>query len=81
MKRRIDPKHERRIPAKYPFLARVANIALGYEDKYPFKEDDTVLVTGEIDLMPGHVVVVLKDGRTVFGYHDENFVPLTEEEV
>jgi hypothetical protein len=47
---------------------------------YPFKNGDVVLMLGEILQMPGHVAVALKDGRVVFGYHVENFRPLTDEE-
>jgi hypothetical protein len=48
--------------------------------EYPFKNGDTVLMLGEIEQMPGHVAVALKDGRVIFGYHAENFRKLTREE-
>lgn len=49
--------------------------------KYPFKNGDTVLMLGEIKHMPGHCVVVTKDGKTHFGYHTENFVKIPKGEV
>lgn len=48
---------------------------------YPFHEGDTVLVLGDIAKMPGHCVIALKNGKVVFGYHTENFTPLTDEEI
>jgi len=59
----------------------VCDIPEGYEDKYPFKNGDAVLFHGEIENMPGHVAVVTRDGKTHFGYHDDNFREPTEEEL
>lgn len=60
------------------YLARV-DLPEGYE--HPFKNGDTVFVFGEIYMMPAHCVVATKDGHVFWGYHVENFIPLTEEEV
>jgi hypothetical protein len=49
--------------------------------KYPFRNGEHVLIFGEIAMMPGHCVFVTKEGKVFFGYHTDNFTPLTEEEV
>ena len=59
-------------------LCRVANLP---EAVYPFHNGDVVLMLGEIEHMPGHVAIALRDGRVVFGYHAEHFIPLSEDEV
>jgi hypothetical protein len=51
-----------------------------YAPEYPFKEGDVVLLLGEIENMPGHLVVALMDGRVLFGFHPELFRVLTEDE-
>ncbi|MES2393494.1 MAG: hypothetical protein V4555_17795 [Acidobacteriota bacterium] len=61
-------------------LCRVAGIPPSFTSSYPFKNDDTVLVMGHIEHMPGHVALALKDGRVLFGYDASWFVPLTEDE-
>ena len=50
-------------------------------DEYPFQKDEIVIFLNEIENMPEHGVYVKKDGRTIFGYHIDNFVDLTEDEV
>lgn len=52
----------------------------GYEKDYPFKRGEVVLVLGEIENMPGHVAVALRDGRVLYGFHPELFRVLTEDE-
>ena len=52
-----------------------------YGDGYPFRNGDKVLLLGEVEHMPGHVVVATTDGRVVWGYHADNFRKLTKEEV
>ena len=54
-------------------LYSVREIPEGFEDKYPWKEGETVLMLGEIKQMPGHCVVATNDGKVHFGYHTENF--------
>jgi hypothetical protein len=51
------------------------------EYSYPFKFGEVILVFGDIAKMPGHCVIAAKDGRVHFGYHTENFTPLTDEEI
>lgn len=48
--------------------------------QYPFAKGQSYLFLGEIPNMPGHCVVEL-DGKIVWGYHTDNFIELTEEEV
>jgi len=54
---------------------------VGYEDEYPFEKDEVVLFLGEIELMSGHCIVVKKTGQVLWGYHTDNFIPITEEEI
>ena len=56
-----------------PYLAVCSVIGL------PFT-GDTVLVLGEIEQMPGHVVVATKDGRVFYGYHADNFDKLDKDD-
>jgi hypothetical protein len=54
----------------------------GYEDdkeEYPYSVGDHVLLI-EIENMPGHCAVILKDGRTVWAYHTDDFRKLSTEE-
>jgi hypothetical protein len=62
------------------YLAKV-DLPKGYENEYPFKNGDIVFVFGEIQHMPEHCVLATKDGKVLWGYHTEDFIPLTEEEV
>jgi len=78
MKKRLQKKRLKQALDK-PYLCEV-DLPQGYEDHYPFKNGDTVLMLGEIEQMPGHVVVATKDGKTHFGYHVENFRKLSREE-
>jgi hypothetical protein len=74
----MNEKYYRHKPLKRPYLCEVNALPEGFD--YPFKNGDTVLMLGEIEQMPGHVAIALKDGRVLFGYHEENFRKLTEEE-
>ena len=52
-----------------------------YKD-YPFSVHDTFVMLGEIKGMEGHCVVAnFKTGQIYSGYHTDNFVELTEEEL
>lgn len=78
MKKRIMKKRLKQMLDK-PYLCEV-QLPEGYEDQYPFKSGDTVLMLGEIEQMPGHVVVATKMGFVFYGYHVEHFRKLTREE-
>jgi len=39
---------------------------------------DCLFCLGEIEDMPGHVAVVDKNGKVIWGYHDDNFRELTD---
>ena len=83
MKKRFLKKRTKQIRTmQQPYLCEVQDLWLpeGTPNTYPFKEGDHVLMLGEIEQMPGHVAVALKDGRVLFGYHAENFRKLTREE-
>lgn len=47
-----------------------------------FLEKDTYVFLGEIPNMPGHCVVLNhRTGKVYSGYHTDNFIELTEDEV
>lgn len=49
---------------------------------YPFQPGEALLFVGEIVNMPEHCILIRVDvGETVIGYHTENFVELSEEEL
>jgi hypothetical protein len=49
--------------------------------QYPFAVGEALLFVGEITNMPGHCVLVRKDGKVLWGYHTDNFIELMEEEL
>jgi hypothetical protein len=50
--------------------------------RYPFKEGRAYLFLGEIPNMPEHCVLVdWERNRTYVGYHTENFIELTRDEM
>lgn len=78
---RLRKKYRKQVGATdKPYLCKVIDLPKGWEEKYPFKEGDTVLMLGEIEQMPGHVAIAMKDGRVLFGYHAEHFRKLSQEE-
>ena len=80
MKKRLLKKIRKRNRKPHqPYLVAVS-LPEGYEEHYPFANGDTMLMLGEIEQMPGHVVVVNKEGKVFWGYHDDHFRKLTEEE-
>ena len=62
-------------------IMKIADIPTGYEDSYPWKNGDTVLVLGEIENMIDHYIVATKDGKIHFGYHDDFFKEILEYEM
>jgi len=53
-----------------------------YHKRYPFRETDIFIYLGDISNMPDHCVVVRQsDGTSFIGYHTDNFIELTEDEV
>jgi hypothetical protein len=51
----------------------------GYEDTYPYKKGEHVLLI-EIENMPGHCAVITKCGLVVWAYHTNDFRKLSLEE-
>jgi hypothetical protein len=51
------------------------------EEYYPFKNGEHLLFLGEIIEMIGHCVIVNRDGKVFWGYHTDNFVALTDDEI
>lgn len=53
-----------------------------YWKEYPFSIYDTFVMFGDIEKMDGHCVVCnTKTGQMYCGYHTDNFIELTEEEL
>ena len=54
----------------------------GFRSQYPFRAGVAYVFMGEIPNMPEHCVVAdLKSGKTYAGYHTDNFVELSKDEV
>jgi hypothetical protein len=70
---------------KCPFnkLSLVKFVSPGEEwvNGYPFINDQILLFMGEIEQMPGHCVVADRAGKVHWGFHTENFVKPTEDEI
>jgi len=64
----------------YPRTVIVTSLRSDEAAVYPFKEGDLLLSLGEIKNMPGHCVVVDRNGNVLWGYHTENFREPTEDE-
>jgi len=77
MRRRLVKKRLKALLDK-PYLCEVVGLTADME--YPFYKGETVLLIGEIEQMPGHVVFVNKRGQTHFGYHMSHFRKLSREE-
>ncbi len=45
-----------------------------------FNRNEGYLFLGEIPNMPGHCAVISSNGRTLWGYHTEDFVEINNEE-
>lgn len=62
-----------------PYLCQVEG--LPDISMYPFDNGDIVVVLGEIEQMPDHMVVATRDGKVHSGYHKEWFRKLSKDEV
>ena len=58
----------------------IADLPVGYENSYPWKNGDSVLVLSEIQNMKHHYVVVF-NYKTYVGYHIDSFRERTEDEL
>jgi len=72
-----------KIPRQYSLVRWVCKgINPKIKGKYPFKENGIYIFFGEIPNMPGHCIVSdHKTGKIYSGYHTDNFVELTGDEV
>lgn len=75
MRRRKQPRKLSLVKFDYDSIPKV------YHKSYPFLRDKAYLFLGEIPNMPGHCAVAGQNGTVMFGYHTDEFVELTEEEV
>ena len=53
----------------------------GEVNQYPFQDGEMLLYLGEIENMRGHCIVVNRKGKVFWGFHTENFVIPTEDEI
>ena len=68
-------KQENKMTPQCPYRAEVYGIPSAL-NHYPFKNGDIICVLGELSHMEGHFVIALPDGKVVFGYHNDFFIPL-----
>lgn len=47
-----------------------------FQESYPWLKGEIVLYIGGIQDMPGHGVFVRNDGKTYYGYHINDFIPM-----
>lgn len=58
------------------------DLPVEYHRCYPFTENDVFILLGEIHNMEGHCVITnQRTGQIYSGYHTENFVELTDDEI
>ena len=78
MNKKIKDKIPRKLSlVKFDFT----DLPLEYHSSYPFIKEQRYLFLGEIANMPGHCAVIGDNSVTYFGYHTENFIELTEDEL
>ncbi len=71
-----------KIPRKLSWVKfDFTNLPKIYHSKYPFRKDEHLIFVGEISNMKGHCIISRKNGKLVIGYHTDNFVELTEDEI
>jgi hypothetical protein len=78
MKNRLYKKRLKQLREK-PFLVEVFDLPKG-EYQFPFKQGDVLVCIGEIEQMPGHVVLANKEGKILWGWDQFYFRKLTKEE-
>lgn len=64
---------KRTSPNMHHMKVVIAVVPAGYENRYPWKDGDHLLLLGHIENMPGHVAVVDQNGRTYWGFHEDSF--------
>lgn len=80
-KRKQEPAFEPLTIVIVDFSWMTAEQKEKYAPSYPFKHGDHLLHLGEIKNMPGHLAVVNREGKVVWGFHDDNFRLPTEDEI
>jgi len=67
-----------KMPRQYSLVKfNYDNLPVEYHDGYPFKKNKRYVFLGEIPNMKGHCIVSDGKGTLYTGYHNENFVELT----
>ena len=59
-------------------------LPIEYKEEYikTFPENEVYIFMGDIEQMPGHCILCnFKTGKMIIGYHTDNFIPLTEDEI
>lgn len=79
----LDMKKKWKEPRQYSIVKfDFETLPKSFHRKYPFKQDKLYVYFGEIANMPGHCIVAdHKTGKLFSGYHTENFIELSEDEV
>jgi len=72
-----------KIPQQYSLVTfNFSALAEEHHKKYPFRQGNLYVFLGELANMKGHCVVADHiTGQIFSGYHTDNFVELTEDEV
>jgi hypothetical protein len=72
-----------KIPRKLSLVKfKASSMRRGFRNKYPFRIDATYIFIGEIPNMPGHCVLAdHQTGKLYSGYHTDNFVELSGNEL
>ncbi|RKZ78055.1 MAG: hypothetical protein DRQ35_06580 [Gammaproteobacteria bacterium] len=69
-------------PRQYSFIKfDYTDLPKEYHGGYPFSKKHRYIYMGEIPNMGGHCIVMDDDGKMYVGYHTDNFVELTDDEM
>ena len=81
--RNVKKNSKTKLPKEYSLVKfDFTSLPTDYHKSYPFSNTATYVFFGEISNMPGHCVVAdYKTGQIYSGYHTENFIELTKNEV
>lgn len=57
------------------------SVGTGGDMDYPFEHGEKLLFLGEIVQMPGHCIVIMRNGKVSWGVHTSDFRHPNEDEV
>lgn len=64
-----------------PFKQYELVVWQGEDPTYTFNSNESVLFLGEVLQLPGHCVVVKRNGKVIYGFHTDNFRKTKEDEI